>query len=481
MRHLLAIICLSVALPGIASADERASDYEIGVFGGAHRIPSNHELFEETSMQLNEFNPTLGLRFAYLPSDYLAIEGEVAWIFSAADLTDQTVGILSPRAHLRLQLPYVVTPFVLAGGGALMAFSEPTAVGDDIDPGAYWGAGFRHSFTDLADFRVEGRQWFAPAADPDDISTRYEVLVGFDFHLFGNKDSDGDGVYDDADACPAVAGPESNGCPTPDSDGDGLNDREDECPKVAGLDAFKGCPDPDPDKDGVPADKDKCPDVAGEAQFDGCPNPDRDGDGVPNESDACPDLSGEEANGCPATDKDGDGVKDEDDECPEQAGDMANGCPNLDKDEDGVPIPADQCPEEKETVNGYQDGDGCPDEVPEAVKTFTGKIEGINFATGSSRLTPDSLPILDRAVDVLKEFPDLRLRISGHTDSTGSAAGNERISQARADSVVAYMVSKGIAAERLEGKGFGEAKPIADNGTSQGRAANRRIEFELIQ
>lgn len=487
MRYFLPVACLMAASPGVAWAqDGSTSDFEVGVFGGAHRIPDNHELFEDDDnpKPLREVNPVVGARFAYLASDHFALEAELAWIFGSVDEANDSVGILAPRAHVRLQYPALITPFAVVGGGALMAFSDDTAVGNNTDPMAYWGVGLRKRFTDIADFRIEGRQMIAPAAEPDDVSTRYEVIGGFDFTFSDpapTVDSDRDGVDDHRDACPTVAGDKPDGCPTPDSDGDGLNDRIDECPDVGGLKAFDGCPDPDPDKDGVATDDDKCPDVAGDTGFDGCPNPDRDGDGVPNEDDTCPEVKGTEANGCPAADRDGDGVKDEDDECPLRPGDMENGCPDPDKDEDGIPLPADKCPEQKETVNGYQDGDGCPDEVPEAIKSFTGKIEGIRFASGSAELTADSLPVLDRAIAVLTKYPELRLRVGGHTDNTGVPVYNVHISQMRAEAVVTYMTENGVAKTRLEAKGYGPDQPIADNATSEGRAANRRIEFELIK
>ncbi|MEM6731251.1 MAG: OmpA family protein, partial [Myxococcota bacterium] len=122
-----------------------------------------------------------------------------------------------------------------------------------------------------------------------------------------------------------------------------------------------------------------------------------------------------------------------------------------------------------------------PDTVPEKVRAFTGAIEGINFESGSSKIRSESFPVLDRAAATLLEYENLRLRISGHTDSSGDASYNQFISEQRANAVRDYLVGKGVAASRLEAAGFGEEKPVADNGTSQGRAQNRRIEFELIR
>jgi OOP family OmpA-OmpF porin len=88
--------------------------------------------------------------------------------------------------------------------------------------------------------------------------------------------------------------------------------------------------------------------------------------------------------------------------------------------------------------------------------------------------------VLDRALKVLQDFPDVNLEISGHTDSKGRDAYNLRLSQRRADSVKLYFVTRGVASSRLVSIGYGESRPIADNATASGRASNRRTEFKLI-
>lgn len=111
------------------------------------------------------------------------------------------------------------------------------------------------------------------------------------------KDSDGDGVSDQQDQCPTVAGdPSLQGCP--DKDRDGIRDAQDKCPDVAGTKALDGCP--DRDNDGITDAEDKCPGTAGLARYQGCPVPDTDGDGVNDEADKCPSVAGlAELNGCP--------------------------------------------------------------------------------------------------------------------------------------------------------------------------------------
>ncbi len=114
-------------------------------------------------------------------------------------------------------------------------------------------------------------------------------------------DTDGDGINDNDDKCPAVAGlAKYGGCPIPDTDGDGINDEADKCPTVAGLAKYAGCPIPDTDGDGINDEEDKCPTVAGLARYNGCPIPDTDGDGINDEEDKCPNRVGLADNfGCP--------------------------------------------------------------------------------------------------------------------------------------------------------------------------------------
>jgi outer membrane protein OmpA-like peptidoglycan-associated protein len=236
-------------------------------------------------------------------------------------------------------------------------------------------------------------------------------------------DSDADGVADSADACPTQAAATVNGCPIPDTDADGVLDPNDRCPAQAGS-TPDGCPNPDPDADGIPVGTDQCPEVAGIAP-DGCPDPDPDHDGVAKQDDRCPDQA--------------------------------------------------------ETKNGFEDTDGCPDEVPEQVKRFTGVIAGIEFDFGKSTIRKSSFTQLDAAVAVLQSYPALRMLVTGHTDSIGAHDANVTRSEERARAVKEYFVAHGIDASRVEIKGAGPDEPIADNATAAGQQKNRRIEFKLIQ
>jgi len=215
---------------------------------------------------------------------------------------------------------------------------------------------------------------------------------------------------------------------------------------------------------------------------------DHDRDGLFASDDQCPrDAEDKDAfeddDGCPDVDNDSDGIADIDDGCPMEAEtvngtDDADGCPEFDADSDGIFDASDACVDDPETRNGYEDADGCPDEVPEEVKAFTGVIEGIHFDVASATITRDSFALLDSAVKVLLEYTGTRMEIAGHTDDQGAADYNLDLSQRRADSVRTYLVEAGVPSDRVIAVGYGLTRPIAEG--VEGRAANRRVEFQLI-
>jgi outer membrane protein OmpA-like peptidoglycan-associated protein len=108
-------------------------------------------------------------------------------------------------------------------------------------------------------------------------------------------------------------------------------------------------------------------------------------------------------------------------------------------------------------------------------------IYGVHFDTNSSTLRPDSAAALQNVLALITKRPDSRWIISGHTDNQGAAELNQKLSQARAASVIAWLVSHGVAANRLTPQGFGASRPVADNSTEAGRALNRRVEMALVQ
>jgi OOP family OmpA-OmpF porin len=137
-----------------------------------------------------------------------------------------------------------------------------------------------------------------------------------------------------------------------------------------------------------------------------------------------------------------------------------------DLDSDGVIDAHDQCPG---TPRGAAvDSRGC------------WVVKGLRFATDSAVIDAKGKHALDEIVVVLEHNPKLHVQIDGHTDSTASDAYNLGLSERRAEAARSYLVAKGIAADRLQAKGFGEAKPAADNATAEGRATNRRTEIEVI-
>ena len=180
-------------------------------------------------------------------------------------------------------------------------------------------------------------------------------------------------------------------------------------------------------------------------------------------------------------DSDGDGVADSKDVCPNTPRGAlvdARGCP-LDSDGDGVYDGIDRCPD---TPRGTEvDAKGCPIKkamFEEGKKTLV--LEGVNFEFDSAKLTSDSYDTLDRAAKSLKEWPEIRVEVGGHTDSDGEDEYNRTLSQSRSEAVRDYLVSKGVQASRLEAKGYGESRPVADNGTAEGRAKNRRVELTKL-
>ncbi|OYY95634.1 MAG: hypothetical protein B7Y41_02095 [Hydrogenophilales bacterium 28-61-23] len=313
--------------------------------------------------------------------------------------------------------------------------------------------------------------------NPANAASSSGQTTGYD--LYKTIGCPGRGILDAPCAGPAPAKPAA---PAPvakiaDTDGDGISDDKDRCPGTpsgAKVDA-QGC-ELDGDKDGVVDRLDKCPTTpAGrKVNAEGC-ELDGDNDGIVDALDKCPTTpAGRAVNaeGC-ELDGDNDGVVDALDKCPTTpAGNKVNsqGC-DLDTDGDGIVDQADQCP--TTPAGDRVDAKGCS--LPKVIN-----LEGVNFDTNKDTLRPESSAILDDAAATLKRYPGLKVEIAGHTDSASGDAHNLDLSQRRANAVMKYFVDKGIEADRLTAKGYGESLPVADNATSAGRAKNRRVELRSL-
>jgi outer membrane protein OmpA-like peptidoglycan-associated protein len=219
----------------------------------------------------------------------------------------------------------------------------------------------------------------------------------------------------------------------------------------------------DRDHDGYPDAIDKCPDIPEDGKppdpSDGCPvGSDRDGDGIPDELDKCPDIP-----------EDKDGIEDED------------GCPETDADNDGIPDEKDACPTEPGVPSKDPARNGCPKRSDVGEDGQIRLLEPIQFEFNKAVIKPVSYPILDDVVELMKARPKIRVGVYGHTDSVGGDEYNLRLSRARAEACMRYLIEKGkISANRLESNGFGKTQPIDTNDTPEGRAHNRRTDFKIL-
>jgi OOP family OmpA-OmpF porin len=444
----------------------RKKSIDLGAFVGVHAFGDDIELGNSwASEQVPGTAVVLGGRagITFLPDlapsssldPQLGAEAELA--FALASTGESMDGgrrsyfapVFGWRAHAiaRLRTAGSVHPFLVVGGGGETVVSGSPFMGDDTDAAFHWGGGLSWRAAPAWVARLDLRHGLTAGRVDDVVST-------FEMHLGVEKSFDFGGG--EVEQLP----------PIEDTDGDGILDPDDQCVN-------------DPETVNAFQDDDGCPDTL-----------DQDGDGILDPDDQCvnePETVNQidDADGCPEVDQDGDGLLGSKDGCPTEAEDVdqfedEDGCPDLDDDKDGIPDLVDACRLETETFNGFNDNDGCPDEVPPAVKKFTGTIEGITFGYSRASITKPSKKVLNVAATVLREYPDVRVRIEGHTDPKGIYEKNVSLSLRRAEAVKWYLVDQGIAEDRIETVGFGPDKPRADNKTKKGRAKNRRIEFHLI-
>lgn len=285
----------------------------------------------------------------------------------------------------------------------------------------------------------------------------WKVTAGGEIDFGKTKDSDLDGVSDAKDKCPdtpAGVAVDKYGCPL-DSDNDGVADYIDDCPTVAGLTSLKGCP--DTDGDGVADKDDKCPETSNGVKVDakGCPV-DSDADGVADYLDKCPDS-------------------------PKGAKVDEKGCP-FDSDGDGVADYLDQC---LNTPMGSKvDTKGCPivEKTEAEAEVENLKVEPVYFDSNKSTINATEKMKIEKLVNMLKDNSNYKVKVVGFADALGSDKHNLNLSKSRVNSVVESIISSNIKNERIEQKiGLGEANPAATNETPEGRALNRRVEFDLIK
>jgi OmpA-OmpF porin, OOP family len=387
---------------------------------------------EKQWYKLNRYNPAFTLNYTQGISNQLDFMGRLTSSFLLYPVRNFPASVnagdkfyLEADANVNLKLltsNYWVVPYIQAGLGAATSGTKwfaymPLGLGMEVnlwdEATIHLNSGYRVAVNPQANYSlmhsfglvVPVKEKKAPVVIPAPV-------------VEPPKDKDGDGVLDDNDDCPDVAGLSSlKGCP--DSDKDGIADKEDKCPSEYGLAKYGGCPIPDSDKDGINDENDKCPTVAGVARYDGCPVPDSDADGINDEEDKCP------------------------------------------------------------AVPGVVSNAGCPEIKQEVIQKVEMAAKNIYFETGSFKLLKKSFKPLDEVVTVLNENPTVLLDVEGYTDNTGDAGKNQILSEKRAATVKEYLVSKGIDASRISSAGYGADRPVADNKTQAGRAKNRRVELKL--
>lgn len=407
-----------------------------------------------------------GISFSYGFSEKLnlKVDGAYGWVYpkdpdgSQFQSTSSFKTLLYPASvslDWHPQTTQRFRPFLTFGLGVLMWDIRDVKGADSVwdtgtsltgrktDVSILGGAGIQQYITNGINASLFFRLHYLLKGNEDTIGTGddnravAELGLGLSFSSNPNRDMDGDGIFDRWDLCPEVM-----------EDYDGYKDLD-------------GCPDLDNDEDLIVDKEDACPDFAEDfdeyQDDDGCPDLDNDGDGKSDLVDKCPNLV-----------EDLDNFEDDD------------GCPDVDNDRDGIDDENDKCLNEPETQNGFEDDDGCPDEKPatlELKKETPIILKGLNFESGSARLSKTSFAVLDTVFQTLNAHPEIEVEIRGFTDSSGDWGANLKLSQSRSDAVKQHLVNLGVEAKRMLSIGYGESNPIAANTTPAGRAANRRIEF----
>jgi outer membrane protein OmpA-like peptidoglycan-associated protein len=471
MRSLF-VSAAALAFMAAPAAAQKGGSVEFGVFGRQTWYGTSYELQNKAGV---------GARLGFFIVRNLEIEAQGHWVPTrSTSLTnpsrfDQKVDNFGGRALLEYNIQARPVAFIIGAGYGYNSFSGNAvdgATGETSESGPAGLVGIRFGVGGVVQARVDGTYdyYSSPASAlsgaDDDGNWGLQAGISLVFPKEKPRDSDGDGVPDKLDQCPATpAGTvvDDKGCPVPlDDDKDGVVNERDQCPNTpAGetVDAV-GCSasQKDDDRDRVNNALDKCPNTPAGVPVDasGCPQDD-DKDGVTNPADKCPNT-------------------------PAGATVDGNGCSpdQLDDDGDGVPNSRDKCPSTK--AGDKVDAVGCRLLFDESGFKIIG---GVTFATGSTRLSTNAKTILRKEAESINTAlpyvsPDLILEVQGHTDNTGSLATNNRLSEARAKAVMDYLATQGVPATRMRAQGFGPSEPIADNKTRDGREKNRRVVLKVV-
>jgi outer membrane protein OmpA-like peptidoglycan-associated protein len=469
------LVCLA-AVPAICDA-QHTHQFEFGAFGSFTRYDRAFGLDNQIGG---------GGRLGYFFSPAIGFEFDVAYQQPSPTAGGAVAPVALGSGSLVVNFGSDNNLFYILGGYSRLRFSDNPSY-TFTDNGIHGALGDRMFLSERVAVRVEARAIYSPNTNYSSGTWAGHVVGSVGLAVFSGPsalhDGDGDGIADKKDACagtPGGAVVDARGCPT-DSDHDLVYNGLDACPNTvdgAEVDA-SGCP-KDADADGVYDGLDKCPASPTGARVDarGCPM-DADADGIPDGPDQCPNTAAGatvDATGCPM-DSDHDRVPDGLDKCPNTplAVEVDTvGCQRaIDSDSDGIDDTRDKCPGTAAAM--HVDSAGCPILFTETRKEVV--LRGVTFETGRSALKPDSYTILDIVAASLVANPEIRIEIAGHTDNTGAAPTNTRLSQARADAVRTYLATKGVAPERMVARGYGPSDPIAPNTTAAGRAQNRRVEL----